>query len=265
VSDRRPIGIFDSGIGGLTVLKALRSRLPTESYVYLGDTARLPYGTKSADTVERYALRAAAFLAEHQVKMLVVACNTASSTALPALQRAFEIPVIGVVEPGARAAVRLTRGRVGVIGTESTVASGAYERALRELRAGLCVVAQACPLFVPLAEEGWFEHPVTREVARIYLAPLSEAGVDTVILGCTHYPLLRGAIAEGLGPGVELVDSASSVAAVVAAVVEERGLEAAGGGGLRVLVTDAAARVARIAGLILADAAHDLELVDLPD
>jgi glutamate racemase len=265
VSDQRPIGIFDSGIGGLTVLRKLRERLPQERFVYLGDTARLPYGTKSSETVTRYALRASRFLSEHDIKLLVVACNTASAAALPALERSLPLPVIGVVGPGARAALRHTRGRVGVIGTESTIASGAYHRALLAQRADLEVLAQPCPLFVPLAEEGWFDHPVTREIARIYLAPLAAAPIDTLILGCTHYPLLSGAIAAAVGADVTLVDSASSVAAEVVALLDEHGLRSSDGGGLSVLVTDAAAHVQRIAELIMQQHHTPLELVDLPD
>ena len=265
LSDQRPIGIFDSGIGGLTVLRALRARLPRERFVYLGDTARLPYGTKSPETVARYALRASRFLAAHDIKLLVVACNTASATALPALEAALPVPVIGVVVPGAHAAVRLTRGRVGVIGTESTIGSGAYHRALHGLRPDLEIVAAPCPLFVPLAEEGWFDHPVTRDVAAIYLAPLAAAGIDTLILGCTHYPLLRAAIAAGVGADVALVDSATAVADEVAHRLDAHGARADGGGSLSVLVTDAAARVRRIAALILEQRDTVLELVDLPD
>ncbi len=265
MTDARPITIFDSGIGGLTVLAALRRRLPAERFVYLGDTARLPYGTKSAETVVRYAVRAASFLAGHDVKMLVVACNTVSASALPALEEAMDVPVIGVVAPGARTALAATRGRVGVIGTESTVASGAYGRALRSLRPEVEIVARACPLFVPLAEEGWWDHPVTREVAALYLEPFTGGRVDTLILGCTHYPLLRPAIAAALGDGVQLVDSAEAVAAEVEALVARRGLAGSGGGGVRLLVTDAAARIDRIAGLILPGTPVHLELVDLPD
>jgi glutamate racemase len=265
VSDRRPIGVFDSGIGGLTVLAEMRRRLPGERYIYLGDTARLPYGTKSAETVVRYALRAASFLADRGIKMLVVACNTVSAAALPALEEAMEVPVIGVVHPGARAAVAGTAGRVGVIGTESTVASGAYPRAVHALRPEVEVVARACPLFVPLVEEGWFDHPVTREVAREYMEPFAEGRVDTLILGCTHYPLLRGAIARAVGPGVRLVDSAEAVAGEVSEVVGRDATTSAAAGGLQLLVTDAAARVTRIARLILPEAPVDLELVDLPD
>jgi glutamate racemase len=265
VTDPRPIGIFDSGIGGLTVLAALQRRLPAERFVYLGDTARLPYGTKSAETVIRYALRAAEFLAGHGIKMLVVACNTASAAALPALEQAMAVPVVGVVEPGARAAVAGTAGRVGVIGTESTVASGAYPRAVHALAPGVEVVARPCPLFVPLVEEGWFDHPVTREVARLYLEPFAGGQVDTLILGCTHYPLLRGAIGEALGGGVRLVDSAEAVAAEVVEILGRSGMTSPAHGGLHILVTDAAARVTRIARMILPEVDVHLELVDLHD
>jgi len=264
VSDRRPIGVFDSGIGGLTVLSALCCRLPAERFVYLGDTARLPYGTKSAETVTRYALRAGRFLADERIKLLVVACNTASAAALPALERELSVPVIGVVEPGARVAVARSTGAIGLIGTESTVASGAYQRAIQALGGSSPVRARACPLFVPLAEEGWFDHPVTRMVASIYLAELRGV-VDTVILGCTHYPLLKPAIAEALGEGVHLVDSAVAVAEEVAVRLRASGTAAEGGDGeVRLLVTDAPARIARIAALILGDDTPPLQLVDLP-
>jgi len=212
------IGIFDSGVGGLTVQRAILEALPGLDTVYLGDTARVPYGTKSPEVVTQYAIRNARLLVAQDVEMLVVACNTASAVALPALRDAFDVPVLGVVEPGARAAARATRtGRVGVLGTQSTVASGAYQRALAALIPGVVVIARACPLFVPLAEEGWTaaDDEVVRLVARRYLAPVREAGVDTVVLGCTHYPLLAGAIAAEL-PGVTLVDSAAAIAAEVA-------------------------------------------------
>jgi glutamate racemase len=265
VTDGRPIAIFDSGIGGLTVLRALRQSLPGESFVYLGDTARLPYGTKSAATVTRYALRAADYLVGQGIKMLVVACNTASAAALPTLKARLPLPVVGVVTPGARTAVRVTRGRVGLIATESTVASGAYEKAVRRLRPEVTVLSRACPLFVPLAEEGWFDHPVTDEVARIYLSDLPGQGIDTLILGCTHYPLLRGAISRAVGDGVRLVDSASAVAEQVGEILARRAVAApAGSGQVRLLVTDAAARIARIARLILPEHDGGLELVDLP-
>jgi glutamate racemase len=212
------LGIFDSGVGGLTVEKAILERLPGLETLYLGDTARVPYGTKSPEVVTQYSLRNARFLVARGIDLLVVACNTASAVALPALREALEIPVLGVVEPGARAAAHASRtGRIGVVGTASTIASGAYQRALRALRPDALVLARACPLFVPLAEEGWTDpaDEVVEAVARRYLAPMVEAGIDTLVLGCTHYPLLRGAIARQL-PGVELVDSAAAIAAEVA-------------------------------------------------
>ncbi len=211
------IGIFDSGVGGLTVQKAIFERLPWLDTIYLGDTARVPYGTKSASVVTQYSLRNARFLVARDVDLLVVACNTASAVALPALRDALAIPVIGVVEPGARAAVRASRtGRIGVIGTPSTIASGAYQRAIRTFRPDAEVIARACPLFVPLAEEGWTDpaDEVVRAAVRRYLAPIAEAHVDTLVLGCTHYPLLKAAIARALA-GVVLVDSADAIAAEV--------------------------------------------------
>lgn len=262
--DPRPVGIFDSGIGGLTVLAELRRRFPEEHFLYLGDTARLPYGTKSPETVVRYALTAARLLVARRVKLLVVACNTASSLALDPLRAAVPVPVLGVVEPGARAAVAATSGHVGVIGTESTIASSAYVRAVQALLPGARVLTRACPLFVPLAEEGWFDHSVTRQVAETYLADLAGAGIDTLILGCTHYPLLRGAIAAAVGPGVTLVDSAAAVADEVDAERTSARLGGGSRGGLELLVTDAAARFARIATYILGDPLPaPLELVDL--
>jgi glutamate racemase len=265
VSDPLPIGIFDSGIGGLTVLAALQRQLPGEEFLYLGDTARLPYGTKSSETVVRYALRASRFLVDEGIKLLVVACNTASAAALPVVEEALTVPVIGVVLPGARAAAAHAAGRVGVIGTESTIASGAYPRALASLRPDLTTITRACPLFVPLAEEGWFDHPITHAVARIYLEPLREAGVDTVVLGCTHYPLLRPAITAALGEAVTLIDSADAVAGEVATLLGATVPEAAPRPRPRILVTDAAARFLRIARLILGDGVESLELIDLPD
>lgn len=220
---RAAIGVFDSGVGGLTVLRALMERLPHESTLYLGDTARVPYGTKSGEVVTRYSLANARFLLEREIKLLVVACNTASAVALPALSRMIPVPVVGVIEPGARSAAARTRdGRVGIIGTPGTIGSGAYQRALQEAKPGALVRARACPLFVPLAEEGWTHGEVPRLVAREYLADMREAGVDTLVLGCTHYPLLHGIIAEEMGPGVTLVDSAAAVADAVEAQLRAR-------------------------------------------
>ncbi|MBI4422148.1 MAG: glutamate racemase, partial [Elusimicrobia bacterium] len=184
-----PIGVFDSGVGGLTVLQALAARMPREALAYFGDTAHIPYGSKSAEAVTRFSLEVARFLKRLRIKLLVVACNTASALALPRLQRELGLPVIGVIEPGARAAASATRNRrIGIIATEATIASGAYQTALRALLPGLRPVAKACPLFVPLVEEGWWSHPVTFAVAREYLAPVAREGIDTLILGCTHYP-----------------------------------------------------------------------------
>jgi glutamate racemase len=212
-TDSRPIGVFDSGVGGLTVFQALEQALPAEAMVYLGDTARVPYGTKSAETVIRYTLEAARFMLRQQVKMVVVACNTASSVAIEAMEKETRLPVVGVIAPGARRAVeRSMTGRIGVIGTRATVASGAYKRAIQDLRPDTEVLSQACPLFVPLAEEGWTDGDITRRVAESYLEPFRRAEVDALVLGCTHYPLLRGVIGQVMGPDVVLVDSAESVA-----------------------------------------------------
>lgn len=220
-----PIGIFDSGVGGLTVVHALLATLPAEHLIYLGDTGRHPYGTKSPETVTRYSLENAEFLIERGVKMLVVACNSASSVALGAIAARHSIPTVGVIEPGARAAVARTRNdRIGVIGTEATIGSGAYTRALRALRPTLEIFTRACPLLVPLAEEGWLEGPVPAGAAETYLASLRTSGIDTLVLGCTHYPLLKSVIAGVMGDGVTLVDSAEETARDVAEVLARKDL-----------------------------------------
>ena len=222
-----PIGVFDSGIGGLTVAREIMHQLPAESIVYFGDTARVPYGPKSPDTVRRYSREIAGFLRGEGVKAIVVACNTATAHALPALRAELPIPVVGVVEPGARAAAAATRSRrVGVIGTVGTIASGAYERAIRALLPDAVVVGQPCPLFVPFVEEGWLAHEATRLVAHEYLDPLHDAHVDTLVLGCTHYPLLKPLIGEVVGREVRLIDSAEETAAEIGRVLAERGLRA---------------------------------------
>jgi glutamate racemase len=209
-----PIGVFDSGLGGLTVAHAIMRQLPGESLVYFGDTARVPYGPKSPDTVRRYSGEITSFLIEQGVKAIVVACNTATAHALPMLRDTLDVPVIGVVEPGARAAVRATRtGHIGVIGTAGTIRSEAYVRAIRAESADATVIALPCPLFVPLVEEGWTSHDATRLIAREYLAPFIGDAVDTLVLGCTHYPLLKPMIAEIVGPDVRLIDSAEETAA----------------------------------------------------
>lgn len=221
--DNRPIGVFDSGIGGLTVAKEIFNLLPGESVIYFGDTARVPYGPKSPATVLRYSREAAAFLMSKDIKALVIACNTATAHAAEALAAELPVPVIGVVEPGARTAARTTkRGRIGVIGTVGTIASGAYDLAVRRLVDDARVYAQPCPLFVPLIEEGWQEHDATKLVAVEYLHPLHEVDIDVLILGCTHYPLLASVIQETLGPDVLLVDSAHETAIEVRQLLHEK-------------------------------------------
>lgn len=260
--DPRPIGVFDSGVGGLTVVSSLLAHLPGESILYLGDTARLPYGSKSQATVARYTRRNVGFLVERGVKAVVIACNTASAVALSAVEA--PVPLWGVIEPGARRAAAASRGRVGVIGTEGTVASDAYGRALRALRPELAVASQACPLFVPLVEEGWGDDPITEEIARRYLAPLLAAEIDTLVLGCTHYPLLAPVLARVVGPEVALVDSAESTAKEVAGGLAAAGLAApAGKPEHHFCVTDSAERFRRIARLILGETGHSLELVEV--
>jgi glutamate racemase len=223
--DSRPIGVFDSGIGGLTVFHALSTRLPRERLLYLGDTARVPYGNKSPETVARYTGESARFLLRRGIKALVVACNTASALALPSLAPQLPVPSLGVIEPGARRACReSSSGKIGVIGTAATIQSGAYPAAIRRTRPEAQVTAVACPLFVPLAEEGWAETDVARQVAEVYLSGISRDGIDALVLGCTHYPLLRSVIGKVLGPAIRLVDSAEATAAEAAALLEERGL-----------------------------------------
>ena len=208
-----PIGVFDSGIGGLTVVRQLRRALPREDLIYLGDTARVPYGSKSPATVIRFACEDTAFLVEQKVKAVVVACNTASAWALPALVEEFPVPLFGVILPGAEAALARSRNRrIGVIGTKSTVRSEAYVKAIQARDPNALVFARSCPLLVPLVEEGWVEHPVTAAVLKEYLAPLLEEGIDTLVLGCTHYPLLKRAIAKLVTKDVWLVDSAETCA-----------------------------------------------------
>ena len=267
-----PIGVFDSGIGGLTVLRSLRQILPRESYIYLGDTARLPYGTKSGDTITRYAVQAASHLAAHGIKLLVVACNTASAFALPQLQAAFpHIAVIGVIEPGAeRACAETLTGRVAVLCTESTARSGAYQAAIARRAPDMITSAIPCALLVSLAEEGLVEGPVPLAIVRRYLEPILDdprLGPDTLVLGCTHFPLLRGCIGEVAGPHITLVDSGETTAAHVAMRLRADGLltSSARDGSLRLLATDGPERFARLAGTFLGHeiGAAAVELVDL--
>ena len=243
----RAIGIFDSGVGGLTVFKEIMQLLPGEDLLYLGDTARVPYGTKSAKTVQQYALEAAAFLVDQGVKLLVVACNTASAVALPLLRERFQLPVIGVIEPGAKRAIASRNRQIGVIGTEGTINSGRYEEAILALVPEAHVHSVPCPLFVPLAEEGWANHEVTRLTAKEYLQPLIVANIDTLVLGCTHYPLLRNILQQVLGPQVALVDSAEETALTVADLFRRQGLARPEHGGRRAFfVTDVPTRFERV-------------------
>ena len=237
----QPVGVFDSGIGGLTVVQALRRSLPAEDIFYLGDTARLPYGGKNQATIERYSLEIAGLLLSERAKIIVVACNTASALALPRLQGALRIPVIGVIAPGARAAVKTTKsGRIGVIGTRSTMASGAYEHTIHALRPDATVISRPCPLLVPLIEEGMFGGAIAEEILHLYLDPLLVEGVDTLVLGCTHYPLLAPLIAEIAGETVTLVDSAENCAIAVLQLLKELNLlnQVDGLGRLDVALTD---------------------------
>jgi glutamate racemase len=247
---RRPIGVFDSGIGGLTVAAALRDLLPGEEIFYVGDTARVPYGGKSAATIERYSLEISRILISEGAKLIVVACNTASALALATLEAQLEVPLVGVILPGAAAAVSATRTkRVGVIGTRATVASGAYERAIQSLDPTVRVHAMACPLLVPLIEEGWLEDAVTNSVISRYLDPMLENGVDTLVLGCTHYPLLHEAIQRQVGSGVRLVDSARNCAMQVKSVLDAADLSACRKetAGMQVVLTDHSTGFLRVA------------------
>lgn len=278
-----PIGIFDSGVGGLTVYRALHERLPSERYVYLGDTARVPYGTKSLSTVERYAIENARFLEARGIKLLVVACNTASALALPAIRRSVAVPVVGMIEPGARAVVEVAgaKGRVGVIATESTVKSGAYIKAIKQLAPTVEVFERACPLFVSLAEEGWAATDVARTVAEEYLREMREQGIVALVLGCTHYPILRDVIQQTIGESVRLIDSGAAAAQVVESVIAKEDLRrtatqelrdlSEAGARTRVLcddldhfyVTDAAERFAHVAERFLGSAPRRLEAVEV--
>src|SRR5215475_4773708 len=267
MSNPQPIGVFDSGIGGLTVVRALRDQLPNETIVYLGDTARVPYGPKSPETVQRYALELAHLLMKRKAKALVVACNTVSSVALPLLTREFPVPVIGVIEPGARAALQATRNRhIGVIGTRATIRSGAYEKALRAGDNNVRVSSRACPLLVPLIEEGLLDDDVTDRMIMRYLEPMLNDGIDTLVLGCTHYPLLASAIERALQSKIKLVDSAQNCARAVEERLDRQSLRAATSnrGELHVALTDAADNFLNVARDALQLHFGEIELQPLP-
>jgi glutamate racemase len=261
-----PIGIFDSGIGGLTVARAIYQRLPAESTIYFGDTARVPYGPKSPETVRRYSLEILRWLLGQGVKLVVVACNTSTAHALAALRESSPVPVLGVIEPGARAAVAASHGGpAGVIGTAGTIASNAYPRALHALAPALRVVQAPCPMFVPLVEEGWFDHPATELIAREYLAPLTVAGVDTLVLGCTHYPLLKPLLGRVMGPGVRLIDSAEETARAAAEALQAQGLEAPAANPVyhRFVVSDDEPRFRQVGSRFIGEKLTSAEVVPL--
>lgn len=270
-----PIGIFDSGVGGLTVYKALHERLPNERFVYLGDTARVPYGTKSLATVERYAVENSKFLEAHGIKLLVVACNTASALALPAIRSAIKVPVMGVIEPGSRAAVEVAQGaNIGVIATEATIQSKAYARAIVAMGATGQVIERACPLFVSLTEEGWANSDVARIVARDYLSEFNKTTLGALVLGCTHYPILREVISETVGTDVDLIDSGAATARDVESLLQSSDLTHEDALALyqerqlcddldHFYVTDAAERFAKVAERFLGSAPSVLEAVEI--
>ncbi len=253
---QKAIGIFDSGVGGLTVLKEIVAKLPDENIIYLGDTARVPYGIRSPETVTRYCFENTSFLLTQEIKLLVIACNTATAVSLEAVKKEFPLPVIGVLEPGARAAAAATKSRVvGIIGTEATIGSGAYERAIKRLAPDIQVVSIACPLFVPLVEEGWTDNDVALLVAEKYLAPFRDAGIDTLVLGCTHYPLLKAAISHAIGPQIRLIDSATETAKEVESILLKLKWRGSGRGeGIRkYFVTDTPQRFEMIGKRFLGD------------
>lgn len=261
-----PIGIFDSGIGGLTVTRALFERLPAEATIYFGDTARVPYGPKSPETVRRYSAEILDWLLGQGVKAVVVACNTSSAHALAGLQKASTVPVIGVIEPGARAAVQVTRGGlIGIIGTAGTIRSEAYPRAIRALLPAARIEQMPCPLFVPLVEEGWFDHAATKLIGHQYLDPLTAHGLDTLVLGCTHYPLLKPLLHDLLGSEVHLIDSAEATARAVAAMLDSEGLSAPAGktGRHRFVVSDDEARFLEVGARFVGERLRDVEVVTM--
>ncbi|MFL6528658.1 MAG: glutamate racemase [Chthoniobacterales bacterium] len=262
----QPIGVFDSGIGGLTVVAAIRTLLPNESIFYIGDTARVPYGNKSPATVERYSIEIGSRLAEAGCKAVVVACNSAASVAVPRMQAELPVPVLGVIDPGARAAIHATRNdHIGVIGTRATIKAGAYEKAIRALRPNATVTGRACPLLVPLIEEGRLDGSITDAVIREYLAPMLAGGIDTLVLGCTHYPLARSAIERVAGPGVTLVDSAENTARALQQLLIAEGVSAASKavGTLRVALTDMPDHFLRVAEEALQLEIKKVELCDV--
>lgn len=268
MNNSNPIGIFDSGIGGLTVVKNLDTSLANEKIIYFGDTARVPYGSKSNSTVIEYSKQNTRFLLSKNVKMIVVACNTASSIALESLRSEFEIPIVGMIDPGAKAAIKSTKNkRIGVIGTEATISNNAYSNALSKIDDSLKIYEKACPLFVPLAEEGWIDHKATKLVAEEYLTELKKENIDTLILGCTHYPILRNVIQEVIGKNVTLIDSGSAASVEVEAYLSGRGIRNAchGLGTHEYYVSDVPQKFKQIAERFLGREVEHVNKVDLEE
>ncbi|NHZ85286.1 MAG: glutamate racemase [Planctomycetia bacterium] len=266
MSNQNPIGVFDSGLGGLTVVKAIRNVLPNESIIYFGDTARVPYGNKSPELIKEYSLQITEFLLEHNTKIIVVACNTATALAIDILQEKLDIPIIGVVKPGVASALKLTQNnRIGVIGTISTISSGAYETELKSNNNFLKVMSNPCPLFVPLAEEGWLNEHATKLIAQKYLEPINKANVDTLILGCTHYPLLKEVIQEVVSTKIKLVDSAQAMAYETKKLLTDYRLlnDQNNKGALKLFVSDLPARFEIVASRFLGEKISNVEKIQL--
>ena len=264
--DNRPIGVFDSGLGGLTVAKAIKEKLPNENIVYLGDTARVPYGNKSTSLVTGYANQITNYLLSENAKLIVVACNTVSALALPKLQSEFKVPILGVIIPGSKAAIHVTRNKnVGVIGTIATINSNAYTVALNKIESSINITAQACPLFVPLVEEGWLKGLVPSEITATYLKNINLAKVDTLILGCTHYPLLKPIIKEHVNNNTVLIDSAESVAEEVAIILIENkmGADSSNKGQIKCFVTDSPTKFESIAERFLGYTLDNVQTVPI--
>ena len=266
-----PIGVFDSGIGGLTVAREIMRQIPNEKIIYFGDTARMPYGSKSKETVTRFSKQIVRFLETFQVKTIVVACNTASAYAMDELEKEIDVPIIGVIKPGARTAAEVTRnGRIGVIATEATIGSQMYNKYIQELNKNVTIYGKACPLFVPLVEEGWLKDPVTVEVANRYLEPLLESGIDTLIMGCTHYPLLRSTLRQIMGEKVNLVNPAYETARELKSLLERDGLNNDGkqnyeGAMHEFYVSDAANKFKNFANSILPYGVDTTQLIHIED
>ncbi|NWF48921.1 MAG: glutamate racemase [Ignavibacteriaceae bacterium] len=264
----KPIGVFDSGIGGLTVVKRLASVLPNESIIYFGDTARVPYGSKSNATVVEYSIENTNFLLHKNVKAVVVACNTASSIAIPELRKRFDVPIIGMIEPGSQMAVNQTRnGKIGVIGTRATITNQAYSKSIKILNEKIRVYEKACPLFVPLAEEGWINHKATYEVAEEYLKELREEEIDTLVLGCTHYPILAAVIQEVIGCKVQLIDSGVASSEIVKKEISRIGLESDSNvqGNISYYVSDIPTKFKEVAGLFLGNPVEEVHKVEIEE